>query len=1140
MIRPLGLRHKPTMDWGMRARARNQIHWDRYWFQLEANRYEGALMMDREHQNARREQDIEVSGQEHNAGESEDDNKPNDAGRDGTIPNGANGTLNTTKSFTGTGSGGCEGMSTEGSPTISPTSKEDDTGYFYFRQILNHFQEPSSSPRGGSEGRSGQETFQQHYHVSAEFYKPGGPIILWIPGESPLHSLFLRRGLAYELANATSGLLVALEHRFYGNSIPRHQDSLSSRGKNDFEMRTTRRKTRWGQNDAMMTWLATGSHHGAKSDPELGQLDRTSKIRTKGSGSSLSSFGGSGTGARVGIENFLGAVNRQGRRKGKGKVISMESEHSTTPLLPPTHTTPTPTYSTRLSDAPPTPTPSTSKEGLPLDLLKYLSVDQSIEDIAYFMDNFQKLQPAYFAQPTQLETQPLLPINVPKPNSRTNTTRWILAGCSYSGNLAAWTRQRYPNKVFAAFASSAPVRSALDFFEYTTSQTDILGKQCSRDLSLARDFLDGALQMTDEFMVHMALDAHGDDTSANADSNNKTVASEGPLIQPMDSSVNNSTHPPVSTNKLNDRQTRQAAKLKVLSWFSPDFARDYALDGEEAHAAGWVWWTVASAVQYNTVVGPPSSTLMETVPRTTVDILCDAMALARSPSSPDSASVPPILYAKALAAWFKDQQYFTPTKTEDLQPSDLDPNSVQNLAGVAWLWQTCSELGYLQTAHPSSCCCPCSSSPLSGPTMSDSAITLTGAENSPLGMDSFRNSTAMCEWEEAADFSKDRLSYPAMCKASVSTLDESVRKEGCATSSPILTASTCQPCQCYAATSLNNESVFSRLLTLEAAWQECQLYFSNPKTGPGGDSTTPSPSPQPGISDDGSDGAKNIVNDNTSPNPPPISSSQASPLSQQSSMLKGYPDVENNVNQKFHGWEIAQDLYPLATVSNDSKFLRLKKKREQVNRPLRSDDPVMTLIQQGRPQLSQSSGQLQHSGRYYFTNGENDPWKELTLASAKALDYLKTHRAEMSLRHPVEKDPRGVLSTDSLLSSKPRTHRYRHRKPRYHHHHRHLSDRHVPPQESVDQLPDSDSPEVAVNTKETNTEHESAFTTDDARELEQNVIRIIPGASHCQDILYESTDRNSVALWTERQHVLKTFVQWIEDDVRREKQEWLS
>lgn len=207
VFRPLGLRHKPTMDWGMRARARNQIHWDKYWFQLEASRYDGGLMANQEHHSARREQGMEASGQKHNHDESENDNKStagdqnngkhstscspptrlysadinntdnsnnsNDTGRDGIIPNSANGTLNTTKSFAGDGSGGCEGMSTGGSPSISPTTEDDDTGFFYFRQILNHFQEPSSSPGGESEGRSEQGIFRQYYHVSEEFYKPG-------------------------------------------------------------------------------------------------------------------------------------------------------------------------------------------------------------------------------------------------------------------------------------------------------------------------------------------------------------------------------------------------------------------------------------------------------------------------------------------------------------------------------------------------------------------------------------------------------------------------------------------------------------------------------------------------------------------------------------------------------------------------------------------------------------------------------------------------------------------------------------------------------------------------------------------------------------------------------------------------------
>ncbi|KAG0032205.1 Thymus-specific serine protease [Podila clonocystis] len=929
-----------------------------------------------------------------------------------------------------------------------------------FRTILNHLQEPSSE----SEGRPPQLTFRQYYHVSPEFYKPGGPIILWIPGESPLHSLFLHRGLAYELANATSGLLVALEHRFYGNSIPRYQDSLTGgvyNHRSDFEMRTTRRKTRFhGQSDAMRAWLSTSRHHGIKSEPELSKLKAAPKIRT--------------------------------------------SEPS-------------------LADAQPTPTTSTGKEGLPLDMLKYLSVDQAIEDIAYFMDNFPKLQPAFFAQPKpEAQTSPA---NAPKPNLRTNTTRWILTGCSYSGNLAAWTRQRYPNKVFAAFASSAPVRSALDFFEYTTSQTDILGKQCSSNLSLARDFLDSALQMTDEFMGHMALDAHGDDLSENKD--NATETFDGSPIQPVDGEVNNSTLP--LSNKAKDQHARQAAKLKVLSWFSPDFARDYALDGEEAHAAGWVWWTVASAVQYNTVVSPPSSAIgME--PRTTVDILCDTMALAHS-SSPES-SVSPIRYAKALATWFKDQQYFTPTKTEDLQPSDLDPNSAQNLAGIAWLWQTCSELGYLQTAQPSSCCCPPSSLPLAEALMTSyGANTFAGGSTALNLGNSFRNLTTTCGWDDIAMFSGDELSYPAVCKTLAPSHNQPMRMEGPVTTSQ---ATTCQPCQCFATNTAKDESVFSRLLTLEAAWQDCQLYFGNPKGGTGIYSAASAPSPQPGVSGDGSYGAKTIVENNAHPNPLlTLSQSQSSSSSclKQSSLLKGYPDVERNVNQKFHGWEIAQDQDPLPKQTQEDQHL--------------FDDPVMTLIQQGQPPshpLLQPSSQMHHSGRYYFTNGENDPWKELTLASAKAQEYLRINRVTTNRRRrprPAEQDPSEILS-ESFLRSRTRTHHHRHRKPR-HHHRRNRSARHVLPQELVDRLAGPDSqPEVVENAKETNTEDESAAMSGDTQEHEQNVIRIIPGASHCQDILYESTDQSSAALWTERQLVLKTFVRWIENDIQREKLEMMS
>ena len=68
-------------------------------------------------------------------------------------------------------------------------------------------------------------TFQLRYWFDAQNYRDGGPVILFNIGEGsggpgnalcrPLHDSFL-----HELANATGGLLVAIEHRYYGTSIP--------------------------------------------------------------------------------------------------------------------------------------------------------------------------------------------------------------------------------------------------------------------------------------------------------------------------------------------------------------------------------------------------------------------------------------------------------------------------------------------------------------------------------------------------------------------------------------------------------------------------------------------------------------------------------------------------------------------------------------------------------------------------------------------------------------------------------------------------------------------------------------------------------------------------------------------------------
>ncbi|KAI1097323.1 peptidase S28 [Jackrogersella minutella] len=65
-------------------------------------------------------------------------------------------------------------------------------------------------------------TFDQRYWFDAQFYKPGGPVIVLASGEtSGTDRLpFLQKGIVYQLAKATNGVGVILEHRYYGSSVP--------------------------------------------------------------------------------------------------------------------------------------------------------------------------------------------------------------------------------------------------------------------------------------------------------------------------------------------------------------------------------------------------------------------------------------------------------------------------------------------------------------------------------------------------------------------------------------------------------------------------------------------------------------------------------------------------------------------------------------------------------------------------------------------------------------------------------------------------------------------------------------------------------------------------------------------------------
>lgn len=70
--------------------------------------------------------------------------------------------------------------------------------------------------------------------------------------------------------------------------------------------------------------------------------------------------------------------------------------------------------------------------------LQYLSVDQALADLAYFIKTKKKDE-----------------------NRRNSTV--IVFGGSYAGSVASWARLKYPHLIQGALASSAPVLAKLDF-----------------------------------------------------------------------------------------------------------------------------------------------------------------------------------------------------------------------------------------------------------------------------------------------------------------------------------------------------------------------------------------------------------------------------------------------------------------------------------------------------------------------------------------------------------------------------------------------------------------------------------------------------------------------------------------------------
>ena len=90
-------------------------------------------------------------------------------------------------------------------------------GAQWFKQTLDHFKRGENT-----------ETFDQKYFVDDTHYDGSGPVILYINGEAPLYSAPGGSSFTGYMAQQMKAMIVAVEHRFYGDSHPFSDMSTSS------------------------------------------------------------------------------------------------------------------------------------------------------------------------------------------------------------------------------------------------------------------------------------------------------------------------------------------------------------------------------------------------------------------------------------------------------------------------------------------------------------------------------------------------------------------------------------------------------------------------------------------------------------------------------------------------------------------------------------------------------------------------------------------------------------------------------------------------------------------------------------------------------------------------------------------------
>ncbi|KJX93226.1 serine peptidase like protein [Zymoseptoria brevis] len=143
---------------------------------------------------------------------------------------------------------------------------------------------------------------------------------------------------------------------------------------------------------------------------------------------------------------------------------------------------------------------STPFNVLTVENLKYLTVENAMQDVVYFADNVE------------------LPF---APNGTTaKDAPWVLFGGSYAGAITGWVANVHPGTFWAYYSSSALMQAIDPYWQYFSRIQAGMPKNCSKDVSAVVDYMDdvflhGSEQNATDLKAKFGLQyLHNDDVMA--------------------------------------------------------------------------------------------------------------------------------------------------------------------------------------------------------------------------------------------------------------------------------------------------------------------------------------------------------------------------------------------------------------------------------------------------------------------------------------------------------------------------------------------------------------------------------------------------------------------------------------------------